>query len=585
MTDQIFHPPRQMPVLEVHGHIQALPTSKTKGLQAEPFQGTKNIMASWLKSRFGDVISERLQEGQDFSYTDGEDSHLEVICNGKIWAFRALYPARDGRLWITEASLEQHEKKKKNGPPRINLDVAHKAVLAAGETGATIHYPEFVRSIASEYNLLDRHTRLTGRAVYIDDEKTAAQWAERLNKHMESQEFEQPVILFVPPPPSDERGITQKMKRGREHEERTWKNEVLARIPDLAQDTAGVAHIVALAPHREGVFARTLGGRFTTDSGQIRIYGPARQPDEPFSMTSAIHGRERGWPGFFDFLKFRLAQTSCPPASAPKKPSPFFQAQTKLTQLRASADAPVLKPENDPQFILEVLSQITNRVSFIQSLRANDAKIDPEETTRELKGYREHIATFRTKDEALKALIHEAATQVHDLDAEFAAVRYGITKSHTQKYEDLVSWVEKNYADKIVLADKVKSALKNPSGRYHDVNLVYAAVEMLAQQYYKMKMAEKRGSKLIWEEQKKTFTERLATLRLDDGRSMTNMRDAKLSRHYKVTVDKKEHLLDRHLAHGNSPDSREALRIYYAWDGKRVVVGGMFTHKPNKLTT
>jgi hypothetical protein len=167
----------------------------------------------------------------------------------------------------------------------------------------------------------------------------------------------------------------------------------------------------------------------------------------------------------------------------------------------------------------------------------------------------------------------------------FTASAYGITKPYEEKYQAIAGWVEEHYADKVVLPSSLASALRNPKPEnyYRDVNLVYAAVELLATHYYSSRVSEAERAQFHL----RIYMDRLKELGLEDTRSLVGKLSSKaVIQGHTVSLGSDKIYLERHLGRGVSLNSHDALRLYYAWDAgrQRVVIGHMTSHLRNMAT-
>jgi hypothetical protein len=308
-----------------------------------------------------------------------------------------------------------------------------------------------------------------------------------------------------------------------------------------------------------------------------------------YTQWSAIQGRPRvisPWRAFENDLLRRLASTTClHGAGLAKKFSPFLELQAKLISPAVSPKTQAIGAED----VFNSLVVISEKLEAISAQEAGQVDHDPEAIANDLKRYIDDLRKLQAvdpiRDVGLQSIFEETIATGDKLRRGFVAAAYGILTPYQEKYDALNAWVEENYGDQVVLSSAVKSMLKNPkAGKYRDVNLIYAAVETLATNYYKMKVSVGQEAEFY----RARFESHLARLHLEDDPSLSplSFKNRLLRDDYTVKVDGEKHILGRHLKRGGSADPTEIVRVYYAWDEKRkrVVIGGLAGHKPNTLT-
>lgn len=143
----------------------------------------------------------------------------------------------------------------------------------------------------------------------------------------------------------------------------------------------------------------------------------------------------------------------------------------------------------------------------------------------------------------------------------------------------LDQWVAEKHDGKLILHPRASDAAKKSI--YHDVSLIYSAIDLLAEEYRDMRMAPLD----LASEAHGRCTAKLQELGLELSRSISPSRSGEQGDEYFVTypVSGKTRMLEFHLKKGSDRDERYSLRIYFFWDGdsRRVVVGWL----PNHLDT
>jgi hypothetical protein len=137
-----------------------------------------------------------------------------------------------------------------------------------------------------------------------------------------------------------------------------------------------------------------------------------------------------------------------------------------------------------------------------------------------------------------------------------------------RKLSDLATWAAENADRVIVLKRALNSAKKS---QYHDEDLVYKALDVLATTYRDVKLGLA---------DREAFKEDCIELRLDFGGSVSE----EVSDSYYFLWRGRRVFLDQHVGRGNARDSRFCFRMYFTWDEleEKVIIGWLPTHLPTK---
>lgn len=137
--------------------------------------------------------------------------------------------------------------------------------------------------------------------------------------------------------------------------------------------------------------------------------------------------------------------------------------------------------------------------------------------------------------------------------------------------DELAEWAAEN-ADRITILPRAINAARK--SLYEQPQLVYAALELLASTYRKVKLGQQERTDLIDE---------VRALGMEIGGSVDPSRATK---DYFVRWGRTRRALDQHLSRGVSRDPRLCMRIYYFWcdETQRVVVGWLPGHLDNSLS-
>ncbi len=207
----------------------------------------------------------------------------------------------------------------------------------------------------------------------------------------------------------------------------------------------------------------------------------------------------------------------------------------------------------------------------------------------------------RTKDEALqtlrqinnhsKALGRLEEIQA-DLNIEIAQLHYlledlksktGLPEIFIQAAQypplsELGPWAESNLQDRLIIHP---AALKNVAiSQYSDPDVIYKALELLADGYWNRKMSGSQSREDARRLQEK-FMRELTSLRMTIGQSVSDT-NKRMITSYEVMHEGKKVFLDQHLGKGRSYDEKRCLRVYFRWndDTNTVLVGHLPDHLP-----
>lgn len=136
-------------------------------------------------------------------------------------------------------------------------------------------------------------------------------------------------------------------------------------------------------------------------------------------------------------------------------------------------------------------------------------------------------------------------------------------------YSEIEDWIDTYYAGRLILHTRAVRALKDAV--YQDLPLVCKALDFLGNSYYNYRVGDI---------DKAQYDDELQALKLEEGRSITDVGLGGFEDVYTVIYEGKKVLLDRHLKKGTSRDPRECLRIYFAWldDENKVLIGSLPAH-------
>jgi len=144
--------------------------------------------------------------------------------------------------------------------------------------------------------------------------------------------------------------------------------------------------------------------------------------------------------------------------------------------------------------------------------------------------------------------------------------------------QGIMSWVEKNFSNSIILHERAKDLLENLNSQDVNMKKLCDAIEYLATEYYSF----------YYNALTEEIADKYSSLKYNQKFNVCPSGGSgdmkKLSRHYKIKYDKndgkgrKEYPLDMHLKSGNHNDN--LIRIYFHIDevNKKIVIGSLPKH-------
>lgn len=201
--------------------------------------------------------------------------------------------------------------------------------------------------------------------------------------------------------------------------------------------------------------------------------------------------------------------------------------------------------------------------------------------------------------ESLQAIVHEAKSRrpgikirveqfknaysagpvISTIEAFRPTIRIAVPAS----LSGLDGWVAERHSARMVLHPRALGAVKK--SQYEDVALVYAALDLLGNEYWQMRTAGVEESVECLER----FKAKLLALGLELSASIATHRAGELGEEYYVAYPEGtngKRMLEHHIRKGSSREPRFCLRIYFFWDSdaRKVVVGWLPSHLDTRAT-
>lgn len=333
----------------------------------------------------------------------------------------------------------------------------------------------------------------------------------------------------------------------------------------LQASVLGCANVYKLPIELEDEFSRFVGDSFGVYNGGARSFRPGfSKQDDEHTAHPVISAPWRGSDFQTDRALTILAQSA-------------FDSSTQRADLRRLA----------PSFIF--LDQVARSAKINDS--RNSATVDEmlklvsDENTA-LKAEVDEALDLGKKaeierDSAKQALDSERAAsfnlraRIEFLEASLNERSISTDEKLPQKYSELASWVNRNFAGKLRLAPRAERMLKTAT--YEKIEDICEALRLLATVYRNAKMGFCDHSK---------FVEGYQKLHLEESKSVSKSTAGQHGDEYYVVYGGDRVFLDRHLKKGTSKDRRRCMRIYYFFDdeAQTVVVGALPHHLDTSAT-
>lgn len=185
-------------------------------------------------------------------------------------------------------------------------------------------------------------------------------------------------------------------------------------------------------------------------------------------------------------------------------------------------------------------------------------------------------------EERVQKQLDEAKNTIHRLNAKIESLQNWLENTQGQEavavpipdtYGELPRWVEENFPGKMILHSRAIRSLKE--AEFEDVHLVYKSLELLGNDYYRM-----RAGSIT----RKQFDEKCQALGVTESGSITDNRAGEERKDYFVAYNGRDKMMDRHLKNGSAAtrDPKRCMRIYFFWDEdmQQVVICHLPQHLP-----
>jgi hypothetical protein len=152
------------------------------------------------------------------------------------------------------------------------------------------------------------------------------------------------------------------------------------------------------------------------------------------------------------------------------------------------------------------------------------------------------------------------------------------TTAYPKTLEDLQAWAGRHWGGKLHFASRAFRAIKD--AHYQNVELVYQALDLLANEYRSMRLNPGIEARNIYE--RKRLSLGLENQPTFASEALANEQGDM----YFIDWQGRRCLLSDHLKKGNSHNHQYCLRIYYFWcdETEQVIIGWLPSHLRNRQT-
>lgn len=504
-------------------------------------EAIRAVVLRWAATKWPGLIPKTAFDGQDFEVVQaGLSITALTIPDQEMWAFRSEHIDRDAaRTWVSEAMVAPL--------PQTTVLGVRTLCSSLGSEEPPASMPRFLRDALKSHPFTDAGTLITDTPHYV---RTTAD-AEVLLDILRHRGRALPVnVLTV----------------GRH-------GEIALDAERLAQQLAGIAHVVVATSDATQIISDTFGAEWSVYNGAVRTYHTHFDPIQddlyrhPLVLAARVatfHGPlGTGADAFHTFLVKSQHDRSTAPTNSFTDFPDFFAFKGRALAARATT----AKDADLAPILSEQL-----KVAEIERHRWEDYAV---EMAGKLDTATAQIAQLQAHNTSLSAALERLQAR--------PAFQLVAAAPEPTAYADIAPWVETELAGKLILHARAVRGLK--SAQYEDPGLVAQGLKLLANEFRDMRTADPDTV----QEKRRALEHRLRELGLDRAGAISSDRASQFADEYFVEYvigQKSRQQFEEHLSKGNSREERHCLRIYFFWDPeqKLVVVGSLPGHLRNRFT-
>ena len=552
------------------------------GGEESAFTRARSSAIAWLARKFDWIARDpAAQRGESFSILDVPGQRIEVIAlpNEGLWTARLEHPdvglgsaaqPTAGRTWLNDLSIQRTEGKVVVG---VRIMCASLPDCTAPVRNVR---PAIVRHWLENIGLIDV------RKLSASPWMLAPQDIDTFYNLLTNPSRELPVVVL------------SQADRRRDPHLSEWVLDPLA----IAKRLHGYAHVVMMPRNVGFLWTDRVGKEWSVYNGAVRTYMPALDFEEqsrwvhPLDMVDGIMGSAlgdmRSEKAFTEILVQRISERQPPPWAHLQHgrvfiPDARIRAAAAERQRVTEAVAAAQEHQTANALAVESLKE-----QFNASSRAYEAELAAlREQVKEAKAEaQEYDASWTLANQHMEDYKQQCKNMQWQLKSLLEKIkeRTGESPDETlvlpQAYDDFADWVARHFPGRLSLHPRTRKCLKNAV--YEDVQLVAKALQLLANEYWSMRL--EGGA-----DRQQLFETKLSALGLHLDGSITQERAGEQGEDYFVQWPPhkpRRTFIDLHLRKGKTKDDRLCLAIYFFWDedSNSVVVCWLPSHLDNRLT-
>jgi hypothetical protein len=510
--------------------------------KAEAVSKARREVLNWLQARVG-KLPDHAYAGEDFEHmTPGRfAAGIGIgLPDGEYWCVRCDDPDKEiaGRTWTTEVSLAR-----KGASSRFGL----RLMMATGESEPvyTPSVPGVVRQVSESPGLTEYDRPFSVEPIAV----------------IEDEALSSLVRLLLDP--RRRRPVYAVSLRDNETDLATAP----INVRKLARRCLGLAHVAVITGPMSFGLSDYLGRQFSVFRGAVRTYRPGMtEEDDPFLHPLALPTSIESWgetgpSAFVDMLVARAAGFSTRSIDEDRELPTFTKAkQVALQVSRQTRESEGGDMASLLELALQELDEQRRGMDDIEALAADEERkrIEAEQRSAAVEGTNEWLRQ-----------------RVLDLEARLAQQDGPQGQQPLpDSYDQLKEWADRNLPGRVLISPRAQRDAKDSP--FSDVALVYRCVEILGNEYWRMRS---EGGRAAIED----FDKALKELGVRNERTGQDALLREQGDTFLVSwgAGGRKHLLEWHLKNGgNTRDPARCLRIYYFWDddAQQVIVGSLPGH-------
>lgn len=507
------------------------------------------IIYKWVQNKFSSLdLDEKLHSISRKRF----DQKVDIIynLNDAYFCLNAEHADKQvaGRIWSIEAEIICVKGKLLFG---VRLSYTTPTGVEVPEPEFTI--PRFVNTISSKNGMWDVK-RIQPKTIYVNSEEEVV----KLYELIKNPDRCLPVILIAEK--SEKSCIGANYLSG-----------FLIDVDQLANRIGMISHVHAISKKYLKMWNDLFKDNFGILEGAIRTYNPQFNDniDEPkrHPFTSVN----------------RIMASSCimddgKELTAGEAYGYIFARKIINNSLRERIDWKSIGYKFYYFANRELLKDKEKGTNDLEEL-VNLYEIQVEEYDNLIKNQENELLTAWQESENLKKQLEDEKKTVFQLSRRIEVLKEQLLRKGEEEdipipktYEEMESWINRYYSEKIVLHGRAKRSIKEAV--FEDVELVYRCLMLLGNEYISLR--EGKISQDI-------FDQKCSDLGIEVTGAIANSRAGELGDTYFVDYHGRKEKLEKHIKNKKvSRDPKAVLRIYFFWDDEegKVVIGSLPQHLP-----